>query len=159
MKYVVYYFYGGGGAIQRRYPEYPDSLTGPSLIAMMKQDLGSLRRYVDHEPHADYHDAMLAANMVGADEEDIRDWLQYNHIPELQKRRADELARKQAGILPANAAPMGAPGTMTVDQHGRRGRVPELELEVFRSKPIDPDAAWKAVEDACKGGGGNIVKR
>lgn len=160
IKYIVYYEVRAGGNINRNYPEYPDSLTHEQVRDEWKDDnVGTGRIYVDHEPHADYTAAFANAGMVGADPDDVRDWLR-DRCDWLADERAAAQAQQAARRLPGTGTGYGGakPGDIVRDQHGRSGRVPHVPLEVFRHKPLDPDKTMDAVRDFCKGGGGTIPR-
>lgn len=155
IKYIVYYTVRVGGNINRAYPEYPDYLTRDQVRDAWKQaHVGTGRIYVDHEPHADYTQAFAAAGMVGADPDDVRDWLQ-DRVDWLADERAAAQQMKAAKQLSGTGTGYGGakPGDIVRDQHGRSGRVPNVPLEVFRHQPYDPDKTMDAVRDFCKGGG------
>jgi hypothetical protein len=160
MKYVVYYRVRGGTKVNRDYPEFSVTSYADVQAAWKTHQYQSGRGdriYLDHETHADYTMAFASAGLVGADETTVRNWLE-QRLRDLSNERMRVAQQAAANRIPANAAPQGAPGTMTVDQHGRRGRVPQVPLEVFRATPIDPNKAWDAVRDFCKGGGGNFPR-
>lgn len=148
MKYVVYYCLRHGGKVNRDYPEYP---AGVDVRQEWIRQNGNARIYLQHEPHADYTAAFAAAGMVGADPDDQRDWLA-ERVKEINAQRQAAQAARQAAFIPSNGDVYGGakPGTIVRDQNGRSGKVPELELEVFRRKPISPDAAMDAVRDFGK---------
>ena len=157
MKFVVYYTVPPRhDKISRSYPDYPVGTDVKKQWSIEPGNYGK-RKYVQHEPHDGYTNDFAKAGMVGADEDDVRDWLmdRCEYLNDLAKNAA---AQQQARIIPANPNVYGTakPGDIVRDQHGRSGRVPEVPLEVFRNKPIDPDAAMDAVRAAGKGGGAHV---
>lgn len=157
-KMVVYYRVGGGTKVNRSYFDFDNSQNEAQNLLRWKAT-NPQRIYLEHEPHDEYTAAYAAAGMVGADEDDIRDWLD-DRVADLQDRRAAAHAAKQATLIPGTGTGYGGakPGDIVRDQHGRSGRVPHVPLEVFRAKPIDPDTAMDAVRDFCKGGGGTVPR-
>lgn len=159
-KMVIYYRVttSASGKINRGYPEFDTSMSDDDNVRQWKV-ANPARIYVDHEDHAVYAAAFNAAGLVGADEDDIRDWLR-DRMAWLIQQRAQAQAAKQAALIPPNGSYGGAkPGDIVRDQHGRSGRVPHVPLEVFRDKPLDPDTIMDAVRASSKGGGGTWGKR
>jgi hypothetical protein len=154
MKYVVYYRVPGGTKVNRAYPDY----SGSDVKAEFLAD-GSYRGkiYLQHEPHDDY--VLDFAPMVGKDESLQRAWLE-QRVHALNSKAQAAAQAKLANVIPAQGNVYGAskPGDIVRDQHGRSGRVPQVPLEVFRNKPINPDTTMDAVRDFCKGGGGTIPR-
>lgn len=165
MKYVVYYRVPNGTRINRAYPELPNSASNASA-ALLEQTLKAWLRgekpgatFVDYEEHSSYTVDYQSAGMVGADPDDVRDWLE-DRIKWLAQRRQQAAQAQAAKAIPGTGDGYGGlpPGTIVRDQNGRSGRVPQVPLEVFRHKPISPDSAMDAVRDFCKGGGGTIPR-
>lgn len=153
-KYLVYYKTSALSHVNRAYPEYDDTLTDDQIKAKwLAENAGTGRIYLIHEPHDDYTSAFAAAGMVGKDPSVQRTWLAHrvNYLKSLVQAAA---AAKAATLIPGTGTGYGGakPGDIVRDQHGRSGRVPNVPLEVFRDKPIDPDVAHKAIQDLCKGG-------
>lgn len=161
MKWTVYYRVRGGMTVNRDYPDYAASVTTDQVKATWQAaNIATNRVYLQHEPHDEYTQAYAAAGMVGADETTRRNWLA-NRVADLEAARIRAEQAKAALMIPGTggATHVGkSPGDMTIDQNGRRGRVPHVPLEVFRTKPISPDTAMDAVRDFCKGGGGTIPR-
>lgn len=156
MKFVVYYRVRGGTVVNRSYPEYP---VGTDVKQQWAGE-NPHRIYLQHEDHAVYTAEFANAGMLGADESTQRQWLA-ERVKWLNMQVASANAARQAAMLPGTGGSTHAglaPGDMTVDQHGRRGRVPHVPVEVFRTKPYSPDTTMDAVRDFCKGGGGSIPR-
>ena len=153
MKYIVYYRMRSGSNVNRDYPDYGAGIDPKQQWSL--NNVGSGRIYLQHESHADYTSAFAQAGMVGKSEATQRAWLE-QRVNFLNQQAQAAVAAAQANVIGANHVYGGQPGDMTVDQNGRRGRVPNIPLEVFRAKPISPDSAMDAVRDFCKGGGGSI---
>lgn len=156
MKYIVYYRVTGGTKVNRDYPDYPTG-TDPKALWQAANALSN-RRYLQHEPHDDYVAAF--ANMVGKDETLQRQWLEAR-VQDLNLQVQAAQQAKLANVIPASSSdthPGYKPGDIVRDQFGRSGRVPQVPLETYRTKPIKPDDAMDAVRDFCKGGGGSIPR-
>lgn len=161
MKWTVYYRIRGGTTVNRDYPDYGARIGADQVkAAWQAANVATNRVYLQHEPHDEYTQAYAAAGMVGVDETTRRNWLA-QRVQHLEQIRIAAEQAKQALLIQGTGGSTHVgknPGDMTIDQNGRRGRVPNVPLEVFRTKPISPDTAMDAVRDFCKGGGGTIPR-